>query len=64
MDLNKYPLILDDIWMVFLVVTVNYQFMFYILSGENVLASGICCVSEMNNFIVKSSNPRSLGISI
>jgi len=46
----------------FLVPMVSYQFMFSFLSGENVLASGICCVSEMNNFIVESSNPRNLGI--
>lgn len=64
MDLNKYPLILDDFWMMFLVSTVSYQFMFSILSGENVLASGICCFSEMNNFIVESSNPGNLEISI
>ena len=64
MDLNKYPLILDDFWMMFLVSTVSYQFMFSFLTGENVLASGIWCVSEMNNLIVQSSNPRNLGISL
>lgn len=70
-DRSKYPSVLDEFRVMFLnykpsflVSMLHYQFMLYFLNGENVRASGICRVSEMNDFIVKSCHRGSLGPSV